>query len=81
MIPVLALAAVDPRRRPAPAAMAYGAALVATSGWTLAGNPAFAPLVPGVGETAVALALTLAAGAVGGHLARRLSDALAPETA
>jgi hypothetical protein len=80
VIPVLALAAVDPRRRPAPAAMAYGAALFATSGWTLAGNPAFAPQVPGVGETAVALALTLAAGAVGGHLARRLSDALAPET-
>jgi hypothetical protein len=81
VLPVLALAAVDPRRRPVPAAMAYGGALFATSGWTLAGNPAFAPQVPGVGETVVALALTLGAGAVGGHLARRLSDALAPETA
>ena len=72
---------MDPRRRPVTAAVAYGAALFATSGWTLAGNPAFAPQVPGVGETIVALALTLVAGAMGGHLARRLSDALAPETA
>ena len=81
ILPVLALVIVDPRRRPVTAAVAYGAALFATSGWTLAGNPAFAPQVPGAGETVVALALTLVAGAIGGHLARRLSDALAPETA
>ncbi len=81
IVPVLALAVVDPRRRPVTAAVAYGATLFATSGWTLAGNPAFAPQVPGVGETAAALVLTLAAGAAGGLLARRLSDALAPETA
>ncbi len=81
IVPVLALAVVDPRHRPVAAAMAYGAALFATSGWTLAGNPAFAPQVPGGGEMLVALVLTLGAGAVGGHLARRLSDALAPETA
>ena len=81
ILPVLALAVVDPRRRPMTAAVAYGAVLFATSGWTLAGNPAFAPQVPGAGETIVALALTLVAGAIGGHLARRLSDALAPDTA
>jgi hypothetical protein len=79
--PVLVLALVDPRRRPEAAAMAYGAALFVTSGWALSGHSAFAPRVPGAGETAAALALTLAAGAVGGHLARRLSDALAPDTA
>ena len=61
--------------------MAYGAALFATSGWALAGSPAFAPQVPGAGEAAVAFALTLVAGALGGHLARRLSDALARDTA
>jgi hypothetical protein len=81
ILPVLALTVVDPRRRPVTAAVAYGAALFATSGWTLAGNRAFAPQVPGTGETIVALALTLVAGAIGGHLARRLSDALAPDPA
>jgi hypothetical protein len=81
VVPVLVLALVDPRRRPEAAAMAYGAALFATSAWALAGSPAFAPQVPGAGEAAAAFALTLVAGAVGGHLARRLSDALARDTA
>ena len=80
-IPVLALVLVDPRRRPELAAMAYGAALLVTSGRALAGSAAFAPQVPGAPETAVALALVLVAGAVGGHLGRRLSDALEPGTA
>jgi hypothetical protein len=79
--PVLLLALVDPRRRPEAAAMAYGAALFATSGWALSRSAAFAPQAPGGGETVVALALTLIAGALGGHLARRLSDALARDTA
>jgi hypothetical protein len=81
VLPVAALVLVDPRRRPELAAMAYGAALVATSGWALSAHPAFAPRVPGPGQAIIALGLTLAAGALGGHLARRLSDALAPETA
>ena len=80
VLPVLALVVVDPRRRPATSAMAYGATLFATSGWTLAANPAFAPQVPGAAETVAALALTLVAGVVGGHLGRRLADALAPDT-
>src|SRR4030095_15917391 len=79
-IPVLALVLVDPRRRPELAAMAYGAALLVTSGRALAGSAAFAPQVPGAPGTAVALALVLVAGAVGGHLGRRLSDALGART-
>jgi hypothetical protein len=81
ILPVLALVLVDARRRPELAAMAYGATLFATSGWTLAANPAFAPQVPGLGDAVTALALTLAAGAVGGHFARRLSLALARSSA
>lgn len=79
--PVLALTLVDPRRRPVVAAMVYGVVLFAMSGWTFVAHPAFAPQVPGPGEAAAALALTVAAGAVGGQLARWLSDALAPESA
>jgi hypothetical protein len=75
-IPVLALVLIGPRQRPELAAMAYGVALLVTSGRALAGSPAFAPQVPGVGETAAAVVLVLVAGAIGGHLGRRLSDAL-----
>jgi len=78
VIPVLALVLVGPRQRPELAAMAYGAALLVTSSRAFAGNPAFAPQVPGPPETAVALLLVLVAGAIGGHLGRRLSDALEP---
>jgi hypothetical protein len=81
VLPVLALVLVDPRRRPELAAIAYGVTLLATSGWTFAANPAFAPQVPGAAAMAAALALTLGAGTVGGHLGRRLADALAPDTA
>ena len=79
-LPVLALVLVDPRRRPELAAMAYGVVLLVTSGRALAGSPAFAAQVPGAGETAAAVVLVLVAGAIGGHLARRLSDALEPGT-
>ncbi len=78
VIPVLALVLVGPRQRPELAAMAYGAALLVTSSRAFAGNPAFAPQVPGAPETAVGLLLVLVAGAIGGHLGRRLSDALEP---
>ena len=81
IVPVVVFALVDPRRRPEAAAMAYGVALFATSGWAFAGHPAFAPQVPGPGEAAVALTLTLMASALGGHLGRRLADALTPDTA
>ena len=77
---VAALALVDARRRPVAASIAYGGALFFVVGWLLAGTPAFAPLVPGAGETALALALTVAAGAAGGALGRTIADALAGPT-
>jgi hypothetical protein len=76
LIPVLVMVAVDPRRRPALSAIAYGVALLATMGWILASTPAFAPMVPGVGVTAVALALTIGAALAGVLGGRALSAAL-----
>jgi hypothetical protein len=76
VIPVLALVLVGPRQRPEVAVMAYGVALLVTSGRAYAGSPALAPQVPGAGEAAAAVVLVLVAGAIGGHLGRRLSDAL-----
>jgi hypothetical protein len=76
LLPAAAMAAVDPRRRPIPATMAYAAVLFVLLGYLLSGRPAFAPLVPGVIEAAAALALVLVAAAAGAIGARRLSDAL-----
>jgi hypothetical protein len=85
MLPVLAaavMAAVDPRRRPAAACVAYGVALVATYGWSTSHSPAFQPLIPSAGETGVALALTAMAAIAGAGLGRWLADRLvaAPPT-
>ena len=81
LLPVLAaavMAAVDPRRRPASACVAYGVALLALYGWSTSHSPAFAPLVPSTTETATALALTVLASLAGAVLARRLADGLQP---
>jgi hypothetical protein len=77
LLPPLVMAAVDPRRRPVAATVAYGASLFVLVGWQLASSPAFRPLAPGAVETTVALGLVVAAGVAGGWAARRLSDALA----
>jgi hypothetical protein len=74
---VAVLVAMDARRRPVVAALGYAATLFFASAWVLAGTPAFAPLVPGAGDTAAALALTLAAALAGGALARAIGDRLA----
>lgn len=76
LAPVLVMAAIDPRRRPRLATMGYAAALFAAVGFLLASRPAFAPLVPGVLETLLAFALTLAAAVTGAEIARALSDSL-----
>ena len=55
---------------------AAASVLFALVGHLLSGRPAFAPLVPAVLETAVALALVLVAAAVSAIVARRLSNAL-----
>lgn len=78
LIPVLALVAIDPRRRPATATVAYGITLLATMAWALSRTPAFAPLTPGTGATLIALALTILAALVSAATARRLAAALNP---
>jgi hypothetical protein len=79
LLPVLAaavLAAVDPRRRPAAACVAYGVALLVLYGWSTSHSPAFQPLVPSAAETAAAIAIAGGAALVGSVLARRLADGL-----
>jgi hypothetical protein len=78
LLPVAAMAALDPRRRPVLATMAYAATIFVVLGRLLSARAAFAPLVPGVLETAVAFALVLVAAVIGATVARRLSDSLAP---
>jgi hypothetical protein len=79
LLPVLAaavMAAVDPRRRPAAACVAYGVALLVLYGWSTSHHPAFQPLVPSAMETAAAIAIAGGAAVVGSVLARRLADGL-----
>jgi hypothetical protein len=77
LLPPLAMAAVDPRRRPVAATVAYGVSLFVLVGGQLASAPAFRPVVPAAAESALALGLVVAAAIAGGLAARRLSDALA----
>jgi hypothetical protein len=80
LVPPLLMGAVDPRRRPLAATGAYAVAVFALTGWALARSPAFAPVAPGIAETAVALLLTLLAALAGGLAATRLADLLATRT-
>jgi hypothetical protein len=75
---ILVLVGVDARRRPVRASVAYGVALFTVFGWLLAHSPAFGARVPGVAATAVALALTVAAGFTGGAGGARLARLLEP---
>jgi hypothetical protein len=77
LLPPLAMSALDPRRRPVAATVAYGASLFVLVGWQLAASPAFRPVVPAAVETIAGLGLMMAAAVIGGLAARRLSDALA----
>jgi hypothetical protein len=79
LIPVLVMVAVDPRRRPRTASVAYGVALMATMSWILARSPAFAPMFAGPGAAVIALGLTIGAALVAAALARALSSVLAWE--
>jgi hypothetical protein len=76
-----AMAAVDVRRRPVAATLAFAVSLFALAGWYLAQRPAFQPMLPGVGETLVALGLTLVAGSVGAIASRRFGGWLTREPA
>jgi hypothetical protein len=76
LISVGTLVAVEARRRPRAAALAYGAAIFALFGWLLAHAPAFSTNVPGAGVTLVAFALTLVAALGGAAGATRLARIL-----
>jgi hypothetical protein len=80
LVPALLMVAADARRRPVSASVAYAAAVFALSGWSLARSSAFAPVVPSLAETGLALLVTLAAAALGGLAADRLADVLATRT-
>jgi peptidoglycan/LPS O-acetylase OafA/YrhL len=75
-VPVLILIAIDPRRRPVPATLAYGVGLLGFMGLVIGRTPAFEPMVPGPWPTAAALVVTLGTAFVGGIAARWLSDRL-----
>jgi hypothetical protein len=78
LIPLAAMVALDARRRPVAASVAYAAVLFGLMAWRLGRLPAYRGLVPGAGETLVALVLTLAAGVAGGWAAGRLARLLEP---
>lgn len=78
LIPLAAMVAVDARRRPVAATVAYALVLFGLMAVRLGLLPAYQALVPGPGETVVALALTLAAGVAGGFGAGRLAALLEP---
>jgi hypothetical protein len=77
-VPALILIAIDPRRRPVPATLAYGVGLFGFMGLVIGRTPAFESMVPGPWPTAAALVLTLATAFAGGAAARWLADRLRP---
>ena len=78
LIPIAAMIAVDPRRRPVRATVAYALVLFVVMAARLGSLPAYRPLVPGAGETLVALGVALVAGVVGDWMAGRLAALLGP---
>ena len=81
LLPVVAaavLVAVDLRRRPAAACIAYGVTMLALYGWSIGQTPAFRPMAPAPVETALALAFTVIAGLIGSVAGRWIADVLQP---
>src|SRR5881397_646861 len=78
LIPIAAMIAVDPRRRPVRATVAYALVLFVVMAARLGSLPAYRPLVPGAGETLVAFGGALVTGVVGGWMAGRLAALLGP---
>ena len=84
MLPVVAAAVLvvaDLRRRSAVACVAYGIVMLALFGWSIGQTPAFSPLAPSVGETIVAVTITVVAGLLGSVAGRWIADALQPAPA
>ena len=73
-----ALVALDLRRRPAAACIAYGVTMLALYGWSIGQTPAFRPMAPAAVETALALAFTVIAALIGSGAGRWIADALQP---
>jgi len=76
VLATLGLTIADARRRPLAASLVFGLTMMAGSGLALALQPAFADSLPSVAATAVAVVLTLLAGAAGGALAARVAGML-----
>jgi hypothetical protein len=75
-VPMLVMVALDPRRRPVAATLGYAMGVFAVWGFAMGLTPAFRPMFPGMGPTAVALLLTLATALGGGLAAAWLADRL-----
>ena len=76
LAPVLLLVALDPRRRPVPATLAYAVGLFVLWAFTIGRTPAFQPMMPGLGLTVAALLITVVMALIGGTAARWLADTL-----
>jgi hypothetical protein len=75
-VPILVMVALDPRRRAVAATLGYAVGVFAVWGFAMGMTPAFRPMVPGVGPTAVALLLTVVTALVGGLAAAWLAERL-----
>ena len=78
VLAAVSMAAVDARRRPALAALAFALTLFAGVGLLLARLPAFAQSLPSLADAAVALVLTSIAALVAGTIAARAVRTPAP---
>jgi hypothetical protein len=78
LIPVAALVAAGPQRRPVASTVAYALVLFAVMGARLALLPAFQEVLPSAGETVAALVLTALTALAGGWYAARLAALLDP---
>jgi hypothetical protein len=76
LVPVLLLVALDPRRRPVPATIAYAVGLFAIWALTIGRTPAFQPMMPGLGTTIAALLITIVMALIGATAARWLAESL-----
>ena len=74
----LVMIAVDARRRPVLAALAYGLTLFVAFGAALPRMPAFSEAVPSMRETVVAAVMAALAGSAGGLLTRWTSSSPTP---
>jgi hypothetical protein len=76
LVPVLLLVALDPRRRPVPATIAYAVGLFAIWALTIGRTPAFQPMMPGLGTTIAALLIGIVMALIGATAARWLAESL-----